>query len=141
MKRICFLLCTLLFSCQKQKPPVVYDSHLFTELQAHTWIFDSDKIVRANTSDTMMYASDTAQQTTTFNSQYYTVETIANAVVEDSAAYQIIYDDPKTIYYYNIGGSFLPNQYFTIDTVNSSRLILQQNDTAHLSSLVFYHAQ
>ncbi len=107
MKRVSFLLCAILFSCQKQKPQVVYDSHLFAGLQAHTWIFDSDKIVRANNSDTMIYASDTAQQTTTFNSQYYTVETIANAVVEDSAVYQIIYDDPKTIYYYNNGWYFI----------------------------------
>lgn len=141
MKRVSFLLCALLFSCHKQKPNVAYDSHLFAALMAHIWILDSDKIVRSNQSDTTIYPVDTIEQTTTFNSQQYVVRTVRDTTTFDSSFYQVIYDDPKTIYYYNMSGSLLPNQYFTIDAVDSSHLVLQGKDTTNLSSMIYYHAE
>ena len=141
VKRVSILICALLFACHKQPTQVVYDSHLFVELAAHTWIFDSDKIVRANNSDTTIYSTDTAQQTATFNSQQYIFRTVADTMALDSALYQITYDAPNKIYYYNMSTPLLAKQFFTIDTVNNSHLILQGNDTVNLSSLIYYHAQ
>ena len=143
MKRFSLLICSLfLFACHKQATAVVYDSHLFTELNNRTWIFDSNKIVRAGNSDTTVYTSDTAEQTATFLAGQYIVKTVADTTVLDSVVYQTIYDDPNIIYYYDNGGQFLLQQYFTIDTINASKLILKQSDTtSNLSSLIFYHAQ
>lgn len=142
MKRFSFIFIALLFSCHKQQAAVVYDSHLFTELAAHTWIFDSDKIVRAGNNDTTIYSSDTAQQTAMFTSQQYIVRIVTDTATLDSTVYQITYDDPDKIYYYANGGTLVPQQYFTIDTVNNSILHLKGNDTSsNLSSLIYYHAQ
>ena len=120
---------------------MVYDAHLFQQLAAYTWVFDSSRTDSAS-HDTAVYAKDTIEQTTTFNSQLYIIRNVVDTTVRDSTVYQVIYNTPDKVYFYPYNEQLIPNQYFIIDTVNTTSLVLSRKDTAAgFSSVMYYHAK
>ncbi len=145
MKRFLLLcvVCITIYACDKETADPVYDTHLFQALQAHDWVFDSSKVTDSLNNNTFLYAMDTVNEITQFTSSQYTINNVRvlDSLVKDTLAYQVIYNSPNQIYFYNNNEqAILTNQYINIDTVNAEALILTKMDTFKTVSRIYYHA-
>ena len=145
MKRFVFVcvVCVAIYACDKETADPVYDSHLFQALQAHNWVMDSAKVTDSLERDTFLYAVDTVNEITQFTSSQYTINNVrvVDSLVKDTTAYQVIYNSPNQIYFYNNAEqAVLLNQYLNIDSVNAEALILTIVDTFKNTSRKYYHA-
>ena len=145
MKRLLVIavMIVAIYACDKETD-VVYDSHLFSALQAKNWVFDSAMITDSSGAKSSVYAVDSVTEINRFNSQIYTIKNIhaSDTTLSDTVSNQIIYNSPNRIYFYNtVSQQIILNQYLDIDTVNAQTLILTKTDTVKTISRNYYHAQ
>lgn len=145
MKRLLIvcMIAVAIYACGKETD-AVYDSHLFADLQAQSWIFDYATIRDSLHGDSTIHPADTVMQVVQFNAQQYVTRTIriSDSALIDTAAYQIIYDNPSRIYFYDATDQKIKKDfYLNIDTVNASSLVLTKTDTFNTVTRSYYHAQ
>ena len=145
MKRllIACVIIVAIYACDKETD-AMYDSHLFGALQARSWVFDYATVTDSLKGDSTIYAADTAKQISQFSAQQYVIKNIrvSDSVLIDTTTYQIIYDNPNRIYFYDAETQQIKKDaYLNIDTVNAASLVLTRTDTFHTVSRSYYHAQ
>ena len=111
-----------------------------SELQKHTWVFDSALYINVKGDSLTGYALDTVEQTITFTDAAVTRKTGGAGIT----LYNAVFENPNKVYYWlPTQPGKVENMFFTIDLVTEMNLIIRNvysGRDGHYFIIEYYHA-